>query len=124
MGTKQIKDVRIEDLLERDPIVLDNVNISREVKDKTVLVTGAAGSIGSEIARQLLHYNPKKVILFDQAESALYDLETDLKEKHPVYLKSLPWWWVMSLINSACEKHLKPLVPMWCITRQLISTCL
>lgn len=83
LSAKQIKTVKIEDLLERDPIVLDNVNIRREVKGRTVLVTGAAGSIGSEISRQLLHYNPKKVILLDQAESALYDLECELRQNKP-----------------------------------------
>ena len=83
LSAKQIKAIRIEDLLERDPIVLDNVNISREIKDKVILVTGAAGSIGSEIARQLLYYKPEKIILFDQAESALYDLDLDIKDKHP-----------------------------------------
>lgn len=83
LSTKQIKNVRIEDLLERDPIVLDNVNVSREIKNKTILVTGAAGSIGSEISRQLLHYSPSRVILLDQAESALYDLENEIKSEHP-----------------------------------------
>ena len=83
LSAKQIKAIRIEDLLERDPIELDNVNISREIKDKVILVTGAAGSIGSEISRQLLFYRPEKIILFDQAESALYDLELDIKDKHP-----------------------------------------
>lgn len=83
LSTKQIKNVRIEDLLERDPIVLDNVNISREIKGKTILVTGAAGSIGSEISRQLLHYSPKKVILLDQAESPLYDLQNEIKSENP-----------------------------------------
>ena len=81
LSTKQIKAVRIEDLLEREPIVLDSDNVIRELKGKRVLVTGAAGSIGSEIVRQCLHYNPEKVILLDQAESALYELELELKGK-------------------------------------------
>lgn len=82
LSTKQIKPVRIEDLLEREPIVLDSDNISRELKGKRVLVTGAAGSIGSEIVRQCLHYNPEQVVLLDQAESALYELELELKSKY------------------------------------------
>lgn len=81
LSTKQIKAVRIEDLLERAPIVLDSENVIRELKGKRVLVTGAAGSIGSEIVRQCLHYNPEKVILLDQAESAIYELELELKSK-------------------------------------------
>jgi FlaA1/EpsC-like NDP-sugar epimerase len=87
LSTKQIKNVRIEDLLERDPIVLDNVNISREIKGKIILVTGAAGSIGSEISRQLLHYAPAKIVLFDQAESPLYDLEHEIKTNEPDLFK-------------------------------------
>lgn len=83
LSTKQIKPVRIEDLLERDPIVLDNVNITREIKDKVILVTGAAGSIGSEITRQLVHYNPRKIVMLDQAESPLYELETEIRRERP-----------------------------------------
>lgn len=81
LSAKQIKAVRIEDLLERAPIELDSENIIRELKGKRVLVTGAAGSIGSEIVRQCLHYNPDKVVLLDQAESALYELELELKNE-------------------------------------------
>lgn len=83
LSTKQIKNVKIENLLERDPIVLDNVHIRREINGKRVLVTGAAGSIGSEISRQLLHYKPLEVVFLDQAESALYDLEQEIKNNHP-----------------------------------------
>lgn len=83
LSAKQIKSVKIEDLLERDPIKLDSSNISRELKGKVILVTGAAGSIGSEIARQVLHYEPEKVILLDQAESPLYELEIELKTNYP-----------------------------------------
>lgn len=79
----QIQDIKIEDLLEREPIKIDNINVVREVLDKTVLVTGAAGSIGSEICRQLLQYNPKKIIMLDQAESPLYDLQFELKNNEP-----------------------------------------
>lgn len=79
----QIQDIKIEDLLEREPIKIDNINVVREVLDKTVLVTGAAGSIGSEICRQLLQYKPKQIIMLDQAESPLYDLQFELKNNEP-----------------------------------------
>ncbi len=79
----QIQDVKIEDLLERESIRLDNVNIVREVIDKVVLVTGAAGSIGSEICRQLIQYKPSKIIMLDQAESPMYDLQFELKSDEP-----------------------------------------
>ena len=81
-SANQIQDIKIEDLLEREPIKMDNINIVREVVDKVVLVTGAAGSIGSEICRQLMLYKPKKVILLDQAESPMYDLQFELKNTY------------------------------------------
>src|SRR6056300_701189 len=80
LTSKQLKSIKIEDLLQRNKIELDNVNISGSVDGKTVLVTGAAGSIGSEIARQLSFYNLKNLILIDHAESPLYDIEQELKE--------------------------------------------
>ena len=78
-SANQIEDIKIEDLLEREPIRMDNINIVREVVDKVVLVTGAAGSIGSEICRQLIQYKPKKVVMLDQAESPMYDLQYELR---------------------------------------------
>ncbi|MDC3345940.1 polysaccharide biosynthesis protein [Schleiferiaceae bacterium] len=80
LTSTQLKSIKIEDLLQRNKIELDNVNISGSVDGKTVLVTGAAGSIGSEIARQLSFYNIKNLILIDHAESPLYDIEQELKE--------------------------------------------
>lgn len=74
----KIQNIRIEDLLGRDPISIDSNKISEGLSDKTILVTGAAGSIGSEIVRKLLLFNPKKIILVDQAESALYDFNNEL----------------------------------------------
>ncbi|MFN4234860.1 MAG: polysaccharide biosynthesis protein [Bacteroidia bacterium] len=82
LSFKQIKKIKIEDLLERDPIQLDYAAISKQIKDKVVLVTGAAGSIGSEIVRQALRFNPKKIILLDQAETPLFELELELNEKY------------------------------------------
>ncbi len=78
---RQIRKINIEDLLERDPIKLDEKQIKKDVLNKTILVTGAAGSIGSEIVFQLTKFQPKLIIAFDQAESPLYDLELELKEK-------------------------------------------
>jgi len=73
----QIKDVKIEDLLGRDPISFINPVLEEEYENETILVTGAAGSIGSEIARKLSHFNYKKLILLDIAESPLYDLQQE-----------------------------------------------
>ena len=76
---EQIENIKIEDLLGREPIKLDNINVKREIDGKVVLITGAAGSIGSEICRQVLHYNPKQLIMVDQAESPMYDFQFELK---------------------------------------------
>ncbi len=78
-STKQINNVKIEDLLGRKPIKLSQEKIEKELTDKIVLVTGAAGSIGSGLVRQIAHYQPKKIVLLDQAESPLYEIENELK---------------------------------------------
>jgi FlaA1/EpsC-like NDP-sugar epimerase len=72
--SQKIKNIQIEDLLERKPIVLDDKSISKQLKDKTILITGAAGSIGSEIVRQVLGFDPKVIIMLDQAETPLHQL--------------------------------------------------
>lgn len=82
LSARQIKNIRIEDLLQRAPIELDKKNVKEELTGKTILVTGAAGSIGTEIARQIMHYSPKMVLFLDQAESAIYEVEFDIKSKY------------------------------------------
>lgn len=78
LKVSQIKQIEIEDLLDRAPIAIENKNVIKEFENKTVLVTGAAGSIGKELVIQLLKLDIKKLILLDQAESALYDLQQNL----------------------------------------------
>ena len=80
LSIKQIRQIKIEDILEREPISLDEKNIHNTVLNKIVLVSGAAGSIGSEIVRQLTKFSPKLIIILDQAESPLYDLELEIRE--------------------------------------------
>ena len=82
-STSQIKTIKIEELLGRTPIYLSPEKISEELNNKKVLVTGAAGSIGSGIVRQIALYQPLKIILLDQAESQLYELEQELKQSKP-----------------------------------------
>ncbi|MGE4587006.1 MAG: polysaccharide biosynthesis protein [Mangrovibacterium sp.] len=77
-SARQIQEINIEDLLGRDPIWLNLDTVAAGLIDKTILVTGAAGSIGAEIVRQLMDFACKKVIMLDQAESALYDLQNEL----------------------------------------------
>ena len=76
--SKNIKSFEIQDLLERKPIVLDTNSISSNLFNKTILVSGAAGSIGSEIVRQVLTFNPKKIIILDQAETPLHTLSLEI----------------------------------------------
>lgn len=76
----QIKQVQIEDLLERAPINIINSKIKEELEGKIILVTGGAGSIGSELVRQICKYNYKSLVIIDQAESALYDIQQELKQ--------------------------------------------
>jgi len=73
-----LRKVKIEDLLGRDPVSLDWQRIKSDLQDKTILVTGAGGSIGSELARQISSIEPKKLILLDQSEFSLYSIESEL----------------------------------------------
>lgn len=81
LSSNQLRRVKIEDLLNRTPIKLDNENVSSFLRGKKVLVTGAAGSIGSEIARQVLHYAPEQLILVDNGETAMYEVLMDFHRK-------------------------------------------
>lgn len=79
----QIRNVNIEDLLARDPIKLDNDEIGRYIKDRTILVTGGGGSIGSELCRQIMRFNPEKLVVLDIYENNAYDLQMELNHKYP-----------------------------------------
>ena len=78
-----LRDVEIEDLLGREPIKLENRNISDLIKNEVVLVTGGGGSIGSEICRQIIQYDPKQLIILDIYENNIYDIEQELRPKYP-----------------------------------------
>lgn len=82
LSFNQLKTINIEDLLEREPIKLDTDLISNQIRGKVVLITGAAGSIGSELARQCMRFEPKKIYLLDQAESPLHELDLEFSEKY------------------------------------------
>lgn len=84
LSFKQIKKIKIEDLLNREEIMLDVRQIKKEFAGKTILISGAAGSIGSEIVRQILPFNPQLIVILDQAESPLYDFELEIQERHRV----------------------------------------
>jgi FlaA1/EpsC-like NDP-sugar epimerase len=111
LSFKQIRKIRIDELLERDPIVLDKGIISERILNKRVLVTGAAGSIGSELVRQLIPFKPAQLILLDMAESPLFEMEMELKER----LLSFPAEIVVGDIRSQARmeqvfRHFSPQV--------------
>ncbi len=80
---EQIRDVRLEDLLGRKPVVLDSDLIGRKLGGRVILVTGAGGSIGSELCRQIARYKPRALVGFDNAETALYQIDRELREQFP-----------------------------------------
>lgn len=79
LSLNQIKEIHIEDLLEREAIRLENASIKNQIKGKKICITGAAGSIGSELVRQVMHYDPLQLVLIDQAESPLFEIDREVK---------------------------------------------
>jgi FlaA1/EpsC-like NDP-sugar epimerase len=100
-NSNQLRSIKIEDLLERDTIYINNQQIKSQVKGKRILVTGAAGSIGSEIVRQLLPYHPEFVVLCDQAESPLHAMELEL-QNNKFHVNCIPY---LADITSELRMH-------------------
>ena len=100
LTANQIEDIKIEDLLGREPIVLGKENVTKGLNGKVIMVTGAAGSIGSEICRQVLHYKPKKLILLDQAESPLYDIQFELRNNEPYRSLNIPMEFIIGNVKD------------------------
>lgn len=94
----RIRDVEVEDLLGRSPVKLDRKSIEAFLKTKTVLVTGAGGSIGSELARQILFCSPKKIILVERCEFALFNIESEIRERHADVE-------IVPVIGDICDKN-------------------
>jgi FlaA1/EpsC-like NDP-sugar epimerase len=107
----QVRDIEIEDILGREPIRIKIPRVVSEIKDSVVLITGAGGSIGSELCRQVARFNPEKMILVDHTENALFLIEKELSEKF-FYLDSVPI--VANIkdreIMKAVIKHYKPVI--------------
>lgn len=82
-AVQQLKSIQIEDLLDRPKIDISSDNVAAQLKSKVVMITGAAGSIGSEIARQVIKHKPNLVVLIDQAETPMHSLRLELEEKFP-----------------------------------------
>jgi FlaA1/EpsC-like NDP-sugar epimerase len=81
--TAQVRDLSVHDLLGRQPVKLDEVPVRASIAGRSVLITGAAGSIGSELCRQVARFGPSCLVAFDQAESGLFQIECELREKYP-----------------------------------------
>ncbi|MGM7702972.1 polysaccharide biosynthesis protein [Pseudalkalibacillus sp. Hm43] len=90
VSINQFRDVKVEDLLGRDPVELDIQSISNELFGQTILVTGAGGSIGSEICRQVCKFKPKKVLLLGHGENSIYQIDMELKQKYGKQLEIIP----------------------------------
>ncbi|GLB58990.1 polysaccharide biosynthesis protein [Cytobacillus sp. NCCP-133] len=90
VSVNQFRDVEVEDLLGREPVKLDMESISVKLTGKTVLVTGAGGSIGSEICRQVCKFNPKKLVLLGHGENSIYLIDMELKNKHKDEMEIVP----------------------------------
>src|SRR5690606_33063117 len=79
-----LKALQIEDLLNRKPIKIENEDVKKRHFGKTILVTGGAGSIGSEIVRQVALFEPELIVVLDQAETPLYEIELEMRETYPM----------------------------------------
>ncbi|QYO67552.1 polysaccharide biosynthesis protein [Leptolyngbya sp. 7M] len=82
VSVSRIRDVEIDDLLGREPVKLDTGNLETFLSDKTIMVTGAGGSIGSELIRQIATYQPRKLLLIERAEFLLFQIEREIRKKH------------------------------------------
>ena len=98
LDSNKLLDIEMKDLLPREPIVVDTGLIMNQMKGKCIMVTGAAGSIGSQLAKILTQFNPSQLVLIDQAETPLHDVRMWMKENHPE-LK------VLTIVSSICHSH-------------------
>lgn len=90
LSVSEMREVKIEDLLGREEVKLDMEAISEKLTNKTILVTGAGGSIGSEICRQIIKFNPRKLILLGHGENSIYTIDMELRQKVPLYSEIIP----------------------------------
>lgn len=90
LSVNQFRDVQVEDLLGREPVQLDMDSISKKITDKVVLVTGAGGSIGSEVARQICKFSPSKILLLGHGENSIYQIDMELKKAYEQTIEIVP----------------------------------
>jgi FlaA1/EpsC-like NDP-sugar epimerase len=104
LSFNQIKNIKIEDIIERDVIELDKAKIGNQVNGKVVMVTGAGGSIGSEMVRQIIKFKPKKLLCVDKSEIKLYELDGELRESHKNELNTFVEILIGDITNEARMK--------------------
>ncbi len=108
VSVSQIKPLSLEDLLEREPVRADIKEVKDYIADKAVLVTGAGGSIGSELCRQIIRYNPSDLIMFDRYENSLFDIDLELqarlKEKELAVKGENPSPVIHTVLGDVCDK--------------------
>lgn len=90
VSVSEFRDVRVEDLLGRDPVELDMNTISKKITQKVIMVTGAGGSIGSEICRQVMEFHPSKILLLGHGENSIYQIDMELKKKYGKKIEIIP----------------------------------
>ncbi|MBK6534583.1 MAG: polysaccharide biosynthesis protein [Deltaproteobacteria bacterium] len=116
----QIRPVKIEDLLGREPVTLDTEEISRCLNGAVVMITGAGGSIGSELCRQVCNFGPARLVLVEQAETSLFHIHRELRRPSPT------WWWCPASGTSAtpggCRRSSRSTSPRWSYTPRRTST--
>lgn len=121
LNRTQLKEIQIEDLLQRDPIEIDIHKVASHLEGKRVMITGAAGSIGSEIMRQVASFNPYKLILVDQAETPLHDIRLELQDRW----RDIDAETIIADISNATrmEDIFKEYQPQYISMQRLISMC-
>ena len=121
VSVSKIRDVQLEDLLHRDPVQLNLEEISEYLHNKTVLVTGAGGSIGSELCRQICRFRPQKIVLVDNCENNLYDINLELEDKFPG-AKRIPCLTDIKEVEKVA-RYLKSIIRKSCFTPRRTNTC-
>ncbi len=103
LSSTQLQKVRVEDLLERKQITLDSSNVANDIRNKTVMITGAAGSIGSQMAKQVLSFYPEKLILVDQSETGLFELQHEISGDSKLSKMNLPAEFIVADVRDECR---------------------